>query len=126
MHTEKSQEGDSARYYTPTTHRRLHLANNLADEIGRNKPDPKDSKGPSRDKNRSPAVAGNHVFLEGQMEMPSSSSCAGSTDEGASAIRSCAAVVLGKAITSRMDFSPASRATTRSSPKAMPPCGGVP
>ena len=38
-----------------------------------------------------------------------------STADGDSAIKSCAAVVFGNAITSRMDFSPASSITTRSS-----------
>ena len=41
-------------------------------------------------------------------------------------MRSCAAVVFGKAMTSRIDFSPASSAIMRSIPRAMPPCGGVP
>src|SRR5882762_8567433 len=65
-------------------------------------------------------------FSGGFSAMPSSSSWPESTGEGASAMRSTAAVVLGKAMTSRMDFSPASSATTRSSPSAMPPWGGVP
>ena len=44
------------------------------------------------------------------MAMPSSSSWAVSTSDGESAIKSCAAVVFGKAMTSRIDFSPASSA----------------
>jgi hypothetical protein len=58
--------------------------------------------------------------------MPSWSSCSLSTVDGDSAIKSTAAVVLPKAMTSRMDFSPARSMTTRSRPRAMPPCGGVP
>ncbi len=59
-------------------------------------------------------------------ESPSNSSWSSSTGDGASAIKSCAAVVFGKAITSRRDFSPESSAQMRSMPRAMPPCGGVP
>src|SRR5262252_837284 len=58
--------------------------------------------------------------------MQSWSSWPWSTSDGESAIRSWALVVLAKAMTSRMDVSPASSMTTRSMPKAMPPCGGVP
>src|SRR5882724_12668021 len=58
--------------------------------------------------------------------IPSWSSWTLSTSDGDSAIRSCAAVVFPKAITSRIDFSPASSITTRSMPSAIPPCGGVP
>ena len=58
--------------------------------------------------------------------IPSWSSCSLSTLDGESAIKSWAAVVFAKAITSRMDFSPARSMTTRSMPRAMPPCGGVP
>src|SRR6267143_118584 len=49
-----------------------------------------------------------------------------STGEGELAIKSCAAVVFAKAMTSRIDFSPARSMTTRSIPSAMPPWGGVP
>src|SRR6185312_6387639 len=56
----------------------------------------------------------------------SSRNCFGSTVEGDPAMRSTALAVLGNAITSRIDDSPASRATMRSSPSAIPPCGGVP
>ena len=55
--------------------------------------------------------------------IPSISSWSVSTFDGASAIKSCAFAVFGNAITSRIDFSPASSATTRSMPSAMPPCG---
>ena len=34
--------------------------------------------------------------------------------------------VLGNAMTSRIESSPANRATKRSKPKAIPPCGGAP
>ena len=46
--------------------------------------------------------------------------------DGAPDIRSTAAAVFGNAMTSRIDGSPASSATMRSRPSAMPPCGGVP
>src|SRR5471032_267679 len=58
--------------------------------------------------------------------MWSSRSCFASTGDGALAIRSTALAVFGKAITSRIDDSPARMATIRSRPRAMPPCGGVP
>ena len=58
--------------------------------------------------------------------IPNSLNCSFPTPEGDSAIRSCAAVVFGNAITSRIDFSPAINITTRSIPSAIPPCGGVP
>jgi hypothetical protein len=45
----------------------------------------------------------------------------GSTFDGASAIKSTAAVVFGNAITSRIEDSPASSAQIRSSPSANPP-----
>ena len=40
--------------------------------------------------------------------------------------RARAAVVLGKAITSRSDGAPASSIAMRSKPSAKPPCGGAP
>src|SRR5690349_25038205 len=46
-----------------------------------------------------------------------SRSCFSGTGEGASVIRSCAVVVLGKAITSRIDSVPAISAAMRSMPK---------
>ena len=58
--------------------------------------------------------------------IPSSASCRGSTPEGASVIRSVAEVVFGKAMTSRIEAAPASSMTSRSRPRAMPPCGGAP
>ncbi|MBM2844669.1 MAG: hypothetical protein HW404_2506 [Anaerolineales bacterium] len=56
----------------------------------------------------------------------SSRSCAGSAGDGAPAIMSRAAWFLGKAITSRMLGAPVSTMHSRSSPEAIPPCGGVP
>src|SRR5215218_1601516 len=57
--------------------------------------------------------------------IPSSSSCLGSTSDGASVIRSVAEAVLGKAITSRMVLRPARSITMRSRPRARPPWGGA-
>ena len=45
---------------------------------------------------------------------------------GAPVIRSVARCVLGKAMQSRMLSSPPKSITTRSMPRAMPPCGGAP
>jgi len=56
----------------------------------------------------------------------SSLSWASSTASGAPVSRSVNEEVFGKAITSRMLSLPASRATIRSMPRAMPPCGGAP
>src|SRR5204862_7457465 len=58
--------------------------------------------------------------------IPSSSNCFASTCDGASLIRSCARAVLGNAMTSRSDDAFAISITMRSSPRAMPPCGGAP
>src|SRR4051794_27032584 len=58
--------------------------------------------------------------------MPSSSSCLSSTVDGASLIRSCARAVFGNAMTSRSDSARAIIITMRSTPRAMPPCGGAP
>src|SRR3546814_5062473 len=55
-----------------------------------------------------------------------SASCLSGIGDGAPVIRHCAVVVLGKAITSRIDSVPAISAAMRSMPKAMPPCGGAP
>ena len=52
--------------------------------------------------------------------------CASLTGVGASTIRSIAFAVLGNGITSRSESAPARIMTMRSSPSAMPPCGGVP
>ncbi len=57
---------------------------------------------------------------------PSSRSWASLTSEGASVIRSVALAVFGKAMTSRMEGSPARIEMIRSRPRAMPPWGGVP
>ena len=54
-----------------------------------------------------------------------SASCSGATVEGASHIKSVALVVFGNAITSRMLSCPSDSATIRSSPRAIPPCGGA-
>src|ERR1044071_7064951 len=56
----------------------------------------------------------------------SSFNCLESTGDGALDIASTAAAVFGKAITSRIDDSFARIAVMRSSPRAIPPCGGVP
>src|SRR5579863_48984 len=48
------------------------------------------------------------------------------TGEGASVIRQIPFCVFGKAITSRIELSPARSMTRRSSPKAIPPWGGAP
>src|SRR4029077_8434117 len=56
----------------------------------------------------------------------SSRSCASLTSVGASVSRSAAVWVFGKAITSRMLSAPVISMARRSSPKAMPPCGGAP
>src|SRR5471030_51381 len=58
--------------------------------------------------------------------IPSSSKDAGLAKLGASVIKQAAAVVFGKAITSRMLSVPVSSITRRSRPKARPACGGVP
>src|SRR6267154_1693684 len=56
----------------------------------------------------------------------SSRSCASLTSVGASVSGSAAVWVFGKAITSRMLSAPGISIASRSSPKAMPPCGGAP
>src|SRR5688572_8543467 len=56
----------------------------------------------------------------------SSRSCFSVAGLGAPVSRSWPRCVLGKAITSRIASAPAIRATMRSKPKAMPPCGGAP
>ena len=57
---------------------------------------------------------------------PARPSWASSTGDGEPLMRSAALAVLGNAITSRRDDSPARIIASRSSPSAMPPCGGVP
>ena len=57
---------------------------------------------------------------------PSSASCASSTAAGAPVSGSAPLAVFGKAITSRIESSPAISAAMRSMPSAMPPCGGAP
>ena len=57
----------------------------------------------------------------GRSMRPSSSSCPGSTGEGASSMRSEPDEVLGKAMTSRMLVWSVSSAIQRSTPRAMPP-----
>src|SRR3984893_13620353 len=56
----------------------------------------------------------------------SSRSCASLTSACASVTRSAAVWVFGKAITSRILSAPVISMARRSSPKAMPPCGGAP
>src|SRR5580704_11115104 len=58
--------------------------------------------------------------------IPNSRNCPSATGVGASIIRSFAAAVLGKGITSRRLSAPARIITMRSRPNAIPPCGGVP
>src|SRR2546430_1499972 len=58
--------------------------------------------------------------------IPSSSSCFGSTGDGASLIRSCPRAVFGKAMTSRSDSARAISIAMRSKPRAMPPCDAEP
>ena len=57
---------------------------------------------------------------------PTSRSCSGATGAGAPVRGSEPVAVFGKAITSRIDGSPASSITIRSRPNAMPPWGGAP
>src|ERR671915_1707792 len=58
--------------------------------------------------------------------IPSSLSWRSSTCAGAPVSGSAPLAAFGKAITSRIDSRPASRATMRSIPNAIPPCGGAP
>ena len=58
--------------------------------------------------------------------MRSSCSWRASTGAGAPVMGSDPEEVLGKAMTSRIDDSPASSMTMRSKPRPMPPCGGAP
>src|SRR5262245_60438563 len=55
-----------------------------------------------------------------------SANCPGATALGESVMRSDPLATLGKAITSRSDLAFAKSITVRSSPMAIPPCGGVP
>jgi tricorn protease len=58
--------------------------------------------------------------------IPNSFNWRSGTVDGASHMRSVPFAVLGNAITSRIEVSPASNITNRSRPKAMPPWGGAP
>ena len=58
--------------------------------------------------------------------MYNSLSCFGSTKSGAPLIKSVAFCVFGNAITSLIDSAPAKIDAILSTPKAIPPCGGVP
>ena len=58
--------------------------------------------------------------------IPSSLSWRASTGAGAPVSGSAPLAAFGKAITSRIDDAPASSATMRSMPNAIPPCGGAP
>src|SRR6185312_2586087 len=70
---------------------------------------------------------GNRAAYSGRtVRICNSLSCRSVTGVGLAVIRSWPFWVLGKAITSRMLVVPQSRATIRSRPKAMPPCGGAP
>ena len=53
-------------------------------------------------------------------------SCCVESVEGASSIRSRASLFFGNAIVSRIDSVPRIIWTSRSSPHAIPPCGGAP
>ena len=60
------------------------------------------------------------------MRICTSSSCFCSTAEGAPIMTSCAFLFMGKGMISRMESSPASSMTIRSTPGAMPAWGGAP
>src|SRR6266498_1975354 len=62
----------------------------------------------------------------GNARRSTSASWASDTPAGAPVRGSAPDWVFGNAITSRMESTPASSITTRSRPKAMPPCGGAP
>ena len=66
------------------------------------------------------------AYLSSTMAMCTSASCFGSTADGASIIRSCAFLFIGNGMTSRMESSPASSMTMRSTPGAIPAWGGAP
>jgi len=53
-------------------------------------------------------------------------SCLSESGDGASSIRSRASLFFGNAIVSRIDSAPNMIWTSRSSPHAIPPCGGAP
>ena len=61
-----------------------------------------------------------------RIPIPSSRSWASSTSLGESVMRHDALVVLGNAMTSRIDDAPVSSMMMRSNPRAIPPCGGAP
>src|ERR1700686_2024891 len=64
--------------------------------------------------------------LHGATLIDNSRSCRGSTSDGAPLIGSTAFWVFGKAITSRSESVPQTIIAMRSTPNAMPPCGGAP
>ena len=66
------------------------------------------------------------VYSGFRIDRPRSLSCFSSTSEGASTIRHVAFWVFGNAMTSLISSSPRSNVTIRSSPSAIPPCGGAP
>lgn len=91
------------------------------------------SPAPGRDRGRPrrrdfgrTASARNLPTQAGRSRSPSSVRCPGSIGPGALVSGSAPDCVLGNAMTSRMFSSPASRATSRSMPKANPAWGGAP
>src|SRR5699024_823793 len=64
------------------------------------------------------------TFASGLASTPASLRCAAVIGAGAPVSGSYPPPDFGKAITSRIDSAPASSATIRSQPKAIPPCGG--
>src|SRR5690606_21088963 len=72
------------------------------------------------------ASAARAAKTSGASRMPSSSNWLSSTGAGASVRGSTPVWVFGKGMTSRIDVSSCSTITSRSMPKAKPPCGGVP
>src|SRR5690606_12229938 len=82
--------------------------------------------GRAADRDSHPAAPVHRTQACGRTCTCTSASCASGIGDGAPVIRHCAEVVLGKAMTSRIDSVPAISAAMRSMPKAMPPCGGAP
>ncbi len=77
-------------------------------------------------RNLSNGRAGRRRYGPHASRKPSSRSCSGSTGAGAPVSGSAPEADFGNAITSRIDSTPASAATIRSIPIAMPPWGGAP
>src|SRR5208282_4580153 len=79
-----------------------------------------------RRRNRQPRRARLPAGFHDVTLIDSSFSWRGSTSDGAPLIGSTALCVLGNAITSRSDSAPHSIMQIRSTPNAIPPCGGAP